>query len=603
MDQRQRRELGAHYTSEENILKVINPLCMDSLWHEFALARSTPRKLDAFHQRIAELQFLDPACGCGNFLIVAYRELRRLELEIIKVKLGSGQRVLSIAHLLKVRVGQFHGIEIEEFPCQVAKVGMWLVDHQMNTLVSQAFGRDYSRLPLKASANLVCANALTIDWTQVVPTDKPCYVFGNPPFSGARLMTPAQKNDMRQVFGESGGVGNLDYVTAWYWKAAALLQDNARRVAYVSTNSLAQGEQPALLWEPLYAAFPLKIDFAYRTFKWSNAARGRAVVHCVIIGFSNKTEVSKKTIYDGSGQAVKAKNINPYLTDAPDVFIKSRSRPLCAVPVMGSGNQPIDGGNYLFSEEEKAAFVAKEPRAAPWFRPWIGSEEFIQGQRRYCLWLGDCPAAELRRLPEARKRVEAVRRYRLASRREGTRKIAATPRRFHFENMPQDSFILIPEVSTNRRQYIPMGFLPPDVIASNLVKILPGASLYHFGILTSSVHMAWTNAVCGRLGVGYRYSVNIVYNNFPWPETREKQQGAIATAAEKILATREKFPESSLAELYDPLTMPGELRKSHNALDRLVLKAYGFIRPDTAPDLIVACLMRLYQGLSGEIRS
>jgi hypothetical protein len=312
--------------------------------------------------------------------------------------------------------------------------------------------------------------------------------------------------------------------------------------------------------------------------------------------------VSRKTIYDRTGQAVQVKNINPYLTDAPDVFIKSRSRPLCAAPEMGIGNKPIDGGNYLFTEEEKDVFIAKEPRAEKWFRPWIGSEEFIHGQRRYCLWLGDCPAEELRRLPEARKRVEAVRQYRLASRSEGTRKIAATPRRFHVENMPRDTFVLIPEVSSNRRQYIPMGFLPPDVIASSLVKILPGASLYHFGILTSSVHMAWTNAVCGRLGIGYRYSISIVYNNFPWPETSEKQQGAIADAAKKVLAAREKFPDASLADLYDPLTMPGELRKSHTALDRLVLKAYGFTQQDTLPESMVAHLMQLYQQLTGENR-
>jgi hypothetical protein len=479
---------------------------------------------------------------------------------------------------------------------------MWLVDHQMNLLVSQAFGRDYSRLPLTASANLVCANALAIDWTQVVPTGKPCYVFGNPPFSGARVMTPAQKTDMRQVFGESAGVGNLDYVTAWYRKAASLLQDNARRVAFVSTNSLAQGEQPALLWEPLYAAYPLKIDFAYRTFKWSNEARGKAAVHCVIIGFSNKTEVSEKTIYDSAGQAVQAKNINPYLTDAPDVFIKSRSHPLCAAPEMGIGNKPIDGGNYLFTEEEKEAFIAKEPRAEKWFRLWIGSEEFIQGQRRYCLWLGDCPAEELRRLPEARKRVEAVRQYRLASRSEGTRKIAATPRRFHVENMPSGPYILIPRVSSENRQYIPMGFVGPEILASDSVHIIPEATVYHFGVLTSSVHLAWINAVCGRLEMRYRYSKDIVYNNFPWPETSEKQQGAIAAAAEKVLAAREKFPDASLADLYDPLTMPGELRKSHTALDRLVLKAYSFTRQDTPPESMVAHLMQLYQQLTGENR-
>ncbi|MDR3211344.1 MAG: class I SAM-dependent DNA methyltransferase [Planctomycetota bacterium] len=415
-------------------------------------------------------------------------------------------------------------------------------------------------------------------------------------------MTPAQKTDMRQVVGKTAGVGNLDYVTAWYWKAAALLQGNARRVAFVSTNSLAQGEQPALLWEPLYNAYPLKMDFAYRTFKWSNAARGRAAVHCVIIGFSNKTEVSKKTIYNSAGQAIQAKNINPYLTDAPDVFIKSRSRPLCAAPQMSIGNQPIDGGNYLFSEDEKAVFIAKEPRAAPWFRPWIGSVEFIQGQRRYCLWLGDCSAEELSRLPEARKRVEAVRRYRLASRREGTRKIATTPRRFQVENMPSGPYILIPRVSSENRRYIPMGFVNPEILASDSVHIIPEATVYHFGVLASSVHLAWIDAVCGRLEMSYRYSKDIVYNNFPWPETSEKQQGAIAAAAEKILVAREKFPESSLADLYDPLSMPEELRKSHKTLDQLVLKAYGLTREDSPPDRIVARLMRLYQQLTRENR-
>ncbi|MDR1535006.1 MAG: class I SAM-dependent DNA methyltransferase, partial [Planctomycetota bacterium] len=554
MDRERRRELGAHYTSEENILKLINPLFMDGLWAEFERVKVNPGKLDEFHHKIAGLRFLDPACGCGNFLIIAYRELRLLELEILKMKVGGGQRKLDISTLLRVGVEQFSGIEIEDFPCQIAQTGMWLTDHQMNLLVSGHFGMNYVRLPLLKSANIVHANALALDWEGVAPKGGLSYILGNPPFSGARIMGAPQKSDMRRVFGEQRGAGNLDYVTAWYKKAADFMDGAKTRAAFVSTNSISQGEQPALLWEPLFARRGIKIDFARRTFKWSNEARGKAAVHCVVIGFSQASNGGGKTIFAGDGKGRKAKNINPYLVDAPTVFIKGRSRPLCDVPEIGIGNKPIDGGHYLFTEEEKRDFIGREPGAKKWFRPWIGSDEFINRYRRYCLWLGDCPPVELRRLPEVLKRVEAVRRYRLASKSEGTRKLADTPTRFHVENMPGKTYVLMPRVSSELRNYIPIGFIRPNILTSDSAHIIPNATLYHFGVLTSGVHMAWVRVVCGRLKNDYRYSKDIVYNNFPWPETGREQKDGISGAAKEVLDAREMFPGASLADLYDPLT-------------------------------------------------
>ena len=594
MDKKQRRELGAHYTSEENILKLINPLFMDALWREFDRVKAVPARLDAFHHKIASLKFLDPACGCGNFLIITYRELRLLELEILKMKTNTGQRHLDISTMLKVSVEQFYGIEYEDFPCQIAQVGMWLMDHQMNLRVADMFGMYYARLPLTQSATIVHANALRMDWEDVVPAKELSYILGNPPFVGARIMSAEQKDDLLHVFEDTKNAGNLDYVCCWYKKAVEIMQKNRRiSTALVSTNSIAQGEQVAILWKPFFDK-GIHIHFAYRTFKWSNEAKGKAAVHCVIVGFGMQKQTDNFIVNNDTRH--KAENINGYLIDASNICIESRKKPLCAVPEIGIGNKPIDGGYYLFTEAEKNEFVKKEPLSEKYFRKWLGSEEFINGKVRYCLWLGDCPPSELKSMPECLKRVDAVKQYRLASKCAPTRKLADKPRRFHVENMPTSEYIVIPEVSSENRYYIPLGFLSPDILSSNLVKIIPNATLYHFGILTSSVHMAWTRAVAGRLKSDYRYSKDIVYNNFPWPEADGKQKATIEPLAQAVLDARALFPESSLADLYDPLTMPPELLKAHQKLDRAVMKLYGF-KANMAEAEVVAKLFERYQRL------
>ena len=594
MDKKQRRELGAHYTSEENILKLINPLFMDALWREFDRVKAVPARLDAFHHKIASLKFLDPACGCGNFLIITYRELRLLELEILKMKTNTGQRHLDISTMLKVSVEQFYGIEYEDFPCQIAQVGMWLMDHQMNLRVADMFGMYYARLPLTQSATIVHANALRMDWEDVVPAKELSYILGNPPFVGARIMSAEQKDDLLHVFEDTKNAGNLDYVCCWYKKAVEIMQKNRRiSTALVSTNSIAQGEQVAILWNPFFDK-GIHIHFAYRTFKWSNEAKGKAAVHCVIVGFGMQKQTDNFIVNNDTRH--KAENINGYLIDASNICIESRKKPLCAVPEIGIGNKPIDGGYYLFTEAEKNEFVKKEPLSEKYFRKWLGSEEFINGKVRYCLWLGDCPPSELKSMPECLKRVEAVKKYRLASKSAPTRKLADKPRRFHVENMPTSEYIVIPEVSSENRYYIPIGFLHPDILSSNLVKIIPNATLYHFGILTSSVHMAWMRAVAGRLEMRYRYSKDIVYNNFPWPEANDKQKATIEPLAQAVLDARALFPESSLADLYDPLTMPPELLKAHQKLDRAVMKLYGF-KANMAEAEVVAKLFERYQRL------
>lgn len=594
MDKKQRRELGAHYTSEENILKLINPLFMDALWREFDRVKAVPARLDAFHHKIASLKFLDPACGCGNFLIITYRELRLLELEILKMKTNTGQRHLDISTMLKVSVEQFYGIEYEDFPCQIAQVGMWLMDHQMNLRVADMFGMYYARLPLTQSATIVHANALRMDWEDVVPAKELSYILGNPPFVEARIMSAEQKDDLLHVFEDTKNAGNLDYVCCWYKKAVEIMQKNRRiSTALVSTNSIAQGEQVAILWKPFFDK-GIHIHFAYRTFKWSNEAKGKAAVHCVIVGFGMQKQTDNFIVNNDTRH--KAENINGYLIDASNICIESRKKPLCAVPEIGIGNKPIDGGYYLFTEAEKNEFVKKEPLSEKYFRKWLGSEEFINGKVRYCLWLGDCPPSELKSMPECLKRVDAVKQYRLASKSAPTRKLADKPRRFHVENMPTSEYIVIPEVSSENRYYIPLGFLSPDILSSNIVKIIPKATLYHFGILTSSVHMAWTRAVAGRLKSDYRYSKDIVYNNFPWPEADGKQKATIEPLAQAVLDARALFPESSLADLYDPLTMPPELLKAHQKLDRAVMKLYGF-KANMAEAEVVAKLFERYQRL------
>lgn len=583
LDPSERRNLGAHYTSEENILKVLHPLFLDELWEEFAKIRALKigkeGKLNAFHEKIARLRFLDPACGCGNFLVVAYRELRILELEILReLNAGSEDRRLDIDAICKVNVDQFYGIELEEFPAQIARVALWLTDHQMNQLVSREFGQQYVRIPLKHAPTIRCANALTFNWEELVPKKDLSYIFGNPPFRGARYMSPEQKKELFGVFTDVDHSGNLDYVTCWYYKAAEYIQGTPIRCAFVSTNSIAQGEQPAILWTPLTERFGVRLQFAHQTFKWSNDAPKAAAVHCVIIGFGQE-EFKKKKLYTYRSPASEPEehvvdHLNTLLTDSPVRAVPPQSRPLCDIPEIGIGNQPIDGGNYLFKDEEKNVFLAEEPGAAPLFRRWYGSKEFIRNEVRWCLDVHDVSPALLRTLPQVQKRIEAVRQFRLASRRSSTLKLAETPRRFQVENRPRGNYLLIPKVSSERRTYVPIGFMPPEVMASDLVFVIPDATLYHFGVLTSWMHMTWFRNVCGRLKSDYRYSKDVVYNNFPWPKAAPDDREKIAELAQKVLDARSEYPDCSMADLYDPNLMPDSLLKAHQTLDRAVEKLY-----------------------------
>lgn len=597
-----RRKGGMHYTSIENIHKVIDPLFLDDLRAELDEIRQIPviktreKRLLAFQQKMASFKFLDPACGSGNFLTETYLSLRKLENEVLKEMFG-GQIMLGVAmEPIRVSISQFYGIEINDFAATVAKTALWIAESQMMKQTEDIVHMNLDFLPLKSYVNIVEGNALRIDWETVVPRAELSYIMGNPPFVGARLMSEEQKDDVNTVFPGWKNVGNLDYVCCWYKKAADLMKDTAIRAALVSTNSVTQGESVALLWKPLFES-GVHIDFAHRTFRWDSEAKSKAHVHCIIVGYSCAPSNKQRCIYiDGRAQA--AHNINAYLLDADDVFVESRSKPLCAVPEIGIGNKPIDGGNYLFTAEEKDEFIKKEPDSAAWFKPWYGSQEFINQKPRYCLWLGECPPNILRKMPECMKRVEAVRNFRLSSTSAGTVKLADRPTRFHVENMPKGTYILIPEVSSERRRYVPMGFLSPDVLCSNLVKIVPDASLYHFGILTSNVHMAWMRTVCGRLKSDYRYSKDIVYNNFPWPTPTDDQKAKIEQTAQAILDARALYPDCSLADLYDEVAMPPELRKAHQQNDKAVMEAYGMPVKGTTEATCVAELMRRYQELT-----
>jgi hypothetical protein len=565
MDDKARRNLGAHYTSEENILKLIKPLFLDDLWQEFHRIKGNRNRLFEFQKRLRTLAFLDPACGCGNFLVISYRELRKLELEILRATRSDPRSAaaLDVHSYITVDVDQFHGIEIEEFPAQVAQVALWLVDHQMNTLISEEFGTYYARIPLTSTPHIVHDNALRIDWNDVLPAERCSYLLGNPPFVGSKMLSDVQRAEMRSLLGHIPNSGTLDYVAAWYVLAARYMKGTAIRTALVSTNSITQGEQPGILWNWLLGQ-GLEIAFAHRTFRWTNEARGMAAVHCVIIGFSY-SDTTKKTIFEyddigGEPHAIVAQHINPYLVDAPDIMLPSRQRPLSDVPEIGIGNQPIDDGNYLFSSDDRDEFLNKEPKARKYFRRWLGADEFLNGHERWCLWLGDCPPADLRDMPEAMNRVQAVRRFRLASKRAATVRLAATPTRFLVENMPRRAYLAMPEVSSERRQFVPFAWLPPATLASNLLKVMPDATLYHFGVLTSTMHNAWIRYTCGRLKSDFRYSKDIVYNNFPWPESpTAAQKGKIEAAAQAVLDARIAHPKASLADLYDPLTMPPNL--------------------------------------------
>lgn len=604
-----RRSGGMHYTSIENIHKVIDPLFLDELKNELdeistiPVERTKKAKLRAFQHKLASLTFLDPACGSGNFLTETYLSLRRLENKIL-LELSHGQVTMYSASEspIQVSISQFYGIEINDFAVTVAKTALWIAESQMMKETEKILLVPLEFLPLKTNAFIVEGNALRVDWESVVPKGKLNYIMGNPPFIGARLMGKDQKSDVNTIFPGWKNAGNLDYVCCWYKKTSDMMQGTSVRSALVSTNSVSQGESVANLWKPLFDV-GVHIDFAYRTFRWDSEAKIKAHVHCVIIGFSVAANSEPKKLFDGDRYQV-AENINGYLLDGENVFVESRSKPICNVPEIGIGNKPIDGGFFLFEKEEMDDFIKKEPASKKYFRPWYGSREFINQKPRYCLWLGECTPAELKAMPHCMERVKAVREYRLASPSAGTVKLADKPTHFHVENMPKGNYIVIPEVSSEKRKYIPMGFFFPEVLCSNLVKIIPDTTLYHFGVLTSNVHMAWARAVCGRLKSDYRYSKDIVYNNFPWPAPTEQQKAKIEQTAQAILDARALYPDSSLADLYDELTMPPELRKAHQANDRAVMDAYGFIKGTAARTSESACvaeLMKLYQQKVSEL--
>jgi hypothetical protein len=581
MDDAARRNLGAHYTTETNILKALRPLFLDSLREEFERVRRDRNRLKEFHRKLASLRIMDPACGCGNFLVIAYRELRLLELEILREYFQQLHTdFMDVSGIVRVDVDQFYGIEIEEFPAQIAQVALWLMDHQMNMSVSEEFGQYYVRLPLRKTPCIIHGNALSLNWRSVVAPAELTYIVGNPPFVGKQHQSADQKANMEAIFEGAPGAGVLDFVSAWYVRAAQFMVANPRvRAAFVSTNSICQGEQAAILWRELMLRHKVHIHFAHRTFRWSSEARGKAAVHCVIVGFGLK-ESDEKIIFDyetpeSEPHALAVRRINPYLVDAPDVFLENRKKPLCPVPEIVFGNMPNDGGHLLLTNEEKRAIIESEPGADRWIRPFLGADEFINGIPRWCLWLKGIKPEELRALPEVSERVKKVKAYRLESRREATRKLAAVPALFGEIRQPETDYILVPSVSSEKRHYVPIGFIKPGIIASNLVLMIPGGTLFHFGVLTSLMHMAWVRHVCGRLESRYRYSNSLVYNNFPWPEPTDAQKDAVAQAAQKVLDARAKFPGSTLADLYDSVAMPPELSMAHAALDKAVDKAYG----------------------------
>ena len=656
-----RRSGGMHYTSIENIHKVIDPLFLDELKAELEeikseqIEKTRNAKLKEYQSKLASLTWLDPACGSGNFLTETYISIRRLENEVIKTLKGGQMQFITDGESSPIKVGinQFYGIEINDFAVTVAKTALWIAESQMMKETEDILLQQLDFLPLSTNATIIEGNALRMDWRYlheehksaiveskrtnlitkddidpdtplmvmedvvryefdeinlltdelhvgkpepVMPENHYDYIMGNPPFVGARIMSAEQKKDVTDIFGKKWkNSGNLDYVACWYKKSAEMMQGNKTRAALVSTNSVSQGEAVANLWKPLFKT-GVHIDFAYRTFRWDSEAKIKAHVHCVIIGFSTAENSKPKELYNSDHLQI-VNNINGYLIDADNIFVESRNNPLCDVPDIGIGNKPIDGGNYLFTAEEKDAFINQEPLSEKYFKPWYGSQEFINQKPRYCLWLGDCTPAELRSMPNCLKRVEAVRDFRLSSTSAGTVKLAEKPTRFHVENMPKTTYIIVPKVSSEKRRYIPMGFMKPDVFSSDLVFIIPDATLYHFGVLTSNVHMAWVRAVCGRLEMRYRYSKDVVYNNFPWCSPTEEQKAKIEKTAQGILDARALYPDSSLADLYDPLTMPIELQKAHTANDRAVMQAYGFNIKDMSEADCVAALMKMYQEI------
>ena len=665
MNPKERRNLGAHYTSETNILKLIKPLFLDDLWKEFESVNHDPTKLTKFHYKIAQLRFLDPACGCGNFLIITYRELRLLEFSVIIALQKLNKRIhqmefIDITLFFKVNVDKFFGIEYEEFPARIAEVAMWLIDHQMNMYCSIETGEKLFRIPLVKSAKIVHGDALKINWnhllneentiqiqakdaeiiirslihepdvrygkaqlivehynlvdefTETKPDAKYDYILGNPPFIGSKIMSQSQRNSVVKEFDNIQGAGVLDYVTAWYIKAAKYIQDTKIKVAFVSTNSIVQGEQTSILWGQMLNKYKIKIHFAHRTFKWSNEAKGNAAVYCVIVGFYYSPfegcpqDGVVKRIFEyenikGEAHELIVKNINPYLVDAKDLLITKRTTPICNVPKMSFGNMPLDGGHLLLSDEEKTEFLIREPNAAKFIKPLISAYEFLNGKKRWCLWLVDAVPNELKQLPEVFKRVDLVKKFRLASVRKHTLEKANYSTLFGEIRDFGESFIVVPRVSSENRKYIPMGFFDKNSIVSDTCLAIPDGTLYHFGVLMSTIHMAWVKYICGRLESRFRYSKDIVYNNYPWPENpTDKQIKAIEAAAQKVLDARLASYKNPLSALYHPLLMPPALTKAHNELDKTVDLAYRS-QPFTSEANRMVFLFELYEKYTADL--
>ena len=603
-----RRSGGMHYTSIENIHKVIDPLFLDALKKELEeiqaieVWKTKEKSLTAFQKKLASLEFLDPAAGSGNFLTESYLSLRRLE-NIVIDELHRGQMSMdAVTNPIQVSIAQFHGIEINDFAVTVAKTALWIAESQMMKETEKILLLDLDFLPLKTNANIVEANALRIDWESVVDKTRLDYIMGNPPFVGYSLQSKSQKDDILSLYVDEKGkpyktAGKIDYVAGWYWKAASLMHGTKIRTALVSTNSITQGEQVASVWKPLYERFGIHIDFAHRTFRWDSEASIKAHVHCVIVGFSCGDCFNDKRLFSGE-RITFASNINAYLIDAPDVFIDSRNRPICNVPGVVKGSSPVDGGHLLLSSDEMLELISTEPKAKAYIRRFYGAREYLHNIERWCLWLKDASPSDINSMPKVKEHVQNTRDFRLASTKEATRNYADYPTRFMEMRQPTTDYILIPRHSSETRRYIPFGFMSADIICGDANIMLPDATLFHFGILASNVHMAWVRAVCGRIKSDYRYSNDIVYNNFPWPSPTDEQKAKIEQTAQGILDARALYPDASLADLYDELTMPPELRKAHQQNDRAVMAAYGFpVKGFTESDC-VAALMRMYQELS-----
>lgn len=601
-----RRKGGMHYTSIENIHKVIDPLFLDGLREELkeiqeiTVTKTRKDKLRTFQDKLASLTFLDPACGSGNFLTETYLSLRRMENDVLRSLTDQMSLFGDSKNPIKVSIGQFYGIEINDFAVTVAKTALWIAESQMMKETTDIIHHEIDFLPLKSYANITAGNALRMDWEDVVPKDKLNYIMGNPPFIGASMMTKEQKDEAVAIYGKIKLSNSIDYVGAWYYKAAQLMQETKIRAALVSTNSITQGEQVAPLWNNLFNKYHIHFDFAYRTFIWDSEASSKAHVHCVIIGFSVAKNNKKKYIYQDS-QIIPAENINAYLLDAPNVLVASRSKAICSVSQMVYGNKPTDGGNLIITEEEKEEILKHEPELAQYIYPYIGSTEFINNKIRYCFWLVNVNPSVIKKSPILTKRITAVREKRLSSSAKPTQEKASVPWLFFFISQPSTNYLMIPRVSSERRKYIPIGFMPPEIIASDACSIVPNASLYHFGILTSNIHNAWMRTVAGRLKSDYRYSGSVVYNNFPWPTPTEAQKAKIEETAQGILDARALYPDASLADLYDELTMPPELRKAHVRNDQAVAAAYGLNKNSPefkSESACVAMLMRMYQALT-----